>query len=840
MAAHSNRSPSPISSRSTNPNSRSSEIYSTSRSLNGNNSLAKPSALSNPKRLDPITPANSPSEFARRRSVGSGSCLRNSEEKENTDEKDQLMKTSKLQSPAKGSKSFMAPTISAASKFTPSPRKKPLVERNHPVRTSISLSDGKAMFFSNVPEDFEPNPEMGYKQNPKTVAESVQVPKPSKKVTFSDSQNAKEIVSDSDSLKTSCSPVWNPIAPLDADPSTRPYDPKTNYLSPRPQFLYYKPNARLNIESVMDLEDEIMSDNYSSDSEGSQDSEKEKLEDIAQSDRVIGFEDDFHLYEETEKEKLEAIDSADTSEGLLEYLEDDLREDHVSVDSEKEKVEAIESADKVMGLEEEMDEDGDVIYIEKKENKSLIFSRLVCFSMFMVVMLMAGCVSISVTRSRPFEEFGLKDFSFSDLGNLYRQSIVAANEKAAKVDFHGLVRRINHLAINCVSFISKVANELGEGENKMGPLKYVNLSDLQMGSWNSGHFRSNIDEVISEHVEEDDEFDEGLDTEMSNFEEEEAYGEDDDDKDENFENGIDEQESYVLEIEEKMSTIYSSGLDSEKSEDTQSQSETIDVPSLSADENFENEIDEQEGNVLEIEEKMPTDLDFEYSEDTQSQNETIALPSVSADDQLAAVTIPHDAIEIVPSETVGTEKSEDEMKSDVDSSTESVQNPIISEILASYAAKEILSIFVAILTVAAAFVVYQRKKIPGLAANAVDVQEENKQEMSSSNWQREVDDDGAIGESSCPSEASSYYRNSKREETRGGASEAQSLEGKTKRHHNQSKRESLASSSSEFTMGGSYGSFTTYEKISIKNDYGEEEIITPVRRSSRIRKFTSP
>ncbi|KAL3614290.1 hypothetical protein CASFOL_042364 [Castilleja foliolosa] len=38
----------------------------------------------------------------------------------------------------------------------------------------------------------------------------------------------------------------------------------------------------------------------------------------------------------------------------------------------------------------------------------------------------------------------------------------------------------------------------------------------------------------------------------------------------------------------------------------------------------------------------------------------------------------------------------------------------------------------------------------------------------------------------------------------------------------------------------SYGSFTTYEKIPIKNEYGEEEIITPVRRSSRIRKITSP
>ncbi|KAL3614379.1 hypothetical protein CASFOL_042453 [Castilleja foliolosa] len=790
MAAHSNRPSSPISSRPTNPNSRSSEVHSTTRrSFNGNNSFTKPSTLANPKRLDPMTPANSPSDFARRRSVGSGSCLKISEEKENNNnEKDQFMRPSKLQSPAKG---FMAPTISAASKFTPSPRKKVLVERNDPVRTSISLSDGKAIFFSNVSEDFEPKSETGNNQNPKTL------PKPPKKVAFLDSQNANENSSDSDSLKFSCSHVSNPvIVPLDADPSTRPYDPKTNYLSPRPQFLYYKPNPRLKIENVMDMEDEIVSDNFSSDSEGTQDSEKERLEAIASADTVIGFQDDFDLYEESEKEKLEMIVSAGMFEGSLSSLEDDLREDRVSVDSGNEKSKVIESADMVLGLDEI---DDDVIYVEKKETKSRVFSRLMCLSMVMMMLLTVGCISINVTQSRPFEEFGLKDLSFPDLGNLYRQSMVFANAKAAKVDFHGIVGRINHLAVNCVSFISKVTNELWEGEKRIGPFKYVNLSDLQMDSWNNGHFRNNNDEIIIENVEDDD--DEDLDTEMGKFEEEEAYAENDDnddDKDENFENEIDRQErdNEMSEIENKTPTDYSSGLDSE------------------------------------------------YSEDTQSQGEIIAVPSVTTDDQSAAIIIPQDQeseigaeIEIVPSETVETEKKYDgEIKSDVDSFTEAVvQSPIT---------KEIPSIFAAIFSVAAAFVVYKYKKISSLPANGVDVvQVEKKKEMNqekafSSYSKRKVDDDG---ESSCPSEMSSF-QNSKRDETRGGASEAQSLERKTTRRY-QLKRESLSSSLSEFTMGSqqpSYGSFTTYEKIPIKNEYGEDEIITPVRRSSRIRKITSP
>ncbi|KAL3614288.1 hypothetical protein CASFOL_042362 [Castilleja foliolosa] len=341
MAAHSkfsNRPSSPISSRPTNPNSRNSEVHSTTRrSFNGNNSFAKPSTLANPKRLDPMTPANSPSDFARRRSVGSGSCLKISEEKENNNnnnEKDQFMKTSKLQSPAKGSKNFMAPTISAASKFTPSPRKKALVERNDPVRTSISLFDGKAIFFSNVSEEFEPKPKTGNNQNPKIL------PKPPKNVAFLDSQNANENSSDSDSLKFSCSHVSNPvIAPLDADPSTRPYDPKTNYLV-----------------SLLQTKSQV---------EHRKDSEKEKLEAISSADTVIGFQDDFDPYEESEKEKLEAIVSAGRFEGLLSSVEDDLREDRVSVDSEKEKSEVIESADMVM--------DDDVIHVEKKETKSGFF-----------------------------------------------------------------------------------------------------------------------------------------------------------------------------------------------------------------------------------------------------------------------------------------------------------------------------------------------------------------------------------------------------------------------------------------------------------------------------------
>ncbi|PHT28507.1 hypothetical protein CQW23_31889 [Capsicum baccatum] len=61
--------------------------------------------------------------------------------------------------------------------------------------------------------------------------------------------------------------------------------------------------------------------------------------------------------------------------------------------------------------------------------------------------------------------------------------------------------------------------------------------------------------------------------------------------------------------------------------------------------------------------------------------------------------------------------------------------------------------------------------------------------------------------------------------------EAQSIKKKPRKSN---RRESLATS--EFSMGSpSYGSFTTYVRIPAKNASGGEEVIIPVRRSSRIR-----
>ncbi|KAL9415373.1 hypothetical protein AB3S75_043627 [Citrus x aurantiifolia] len=69
------------------------------------------------------------------------------------------------------------------------------------------------------------------------------------------------------------------------------------------------------------------------------------------------------------------------------------------------------------------------------------------------------------------------------------------------------------------------------------------------------------------------------------------------------------------------------------------------------------------------------------------------------------------------------------------------------------------------------------------------------------------------------------------------SSEAQSQERKSRRNY---RRESLASSDISLSSY-SYGSFITYEKLHSKHGRGDDEVVTHVRRSSKIRKqVTSP
>ncbi|KAL1564548.1 hypothetical protein AAHA92_06875 [Salvia divinorum] len=675
MAAHSNRSPSPLSSRPLNPNPRNPETNSTiRRSFTGN----KPSLLTNQRRFDPFTPANSPSDFGSRRSVG-----KSWEEKEN-DEKDCILKGSKLQSPAKGCKSFMAPTISAASKFTPSPRKKVLVERNEPIRTSISLTNGKALFFSN--ENFSDSNLAASENKKAAVVESNKpVSKPFKKVSFleipSDSQHSTEsVITDSDCLNVESKAAQSPIAPLDADPSLPPYDPKTNYLSPRPQFIRYKPNPI--VEMLLNKENELDSDEveYSLMAEMVSEGFSDSCE--ASADMVIGMD-----------EQIEAVD-------------------HVS------ELPSLPLPVSTAATEEILVEK----FVWNDGKKPRIVARLMCFSM-VLVLLVAACVSVYVTRAPLFDEsLFMNDLSLSDLsGSLYEQSrAVVASARLS----------LGRVAASSVALVF----ELVEGE-KQAPVQvqFMNLSGLQENAWKEAYFLKRVESI-------EDEFEKELDTEMEEAEEE-------------FDGELDlEDEIDAVEEEEAYAEADSDCYTEEAAPDSVIQ------PAMS-----------QENQVIQSAINQETEVE--------------AANEVAIDQSTAAPQ---------------NEETEVAMEKEISDNTD-------TESTGSVMAVGITCFFAGVVGVAA--LVY-KKRIPSssskLSRSSKTKAMEEEKECCSESWEM----------------SSSYPRS-------GGGNEVESSERKARKYSK------LASSSGS----PSYGSFTTYERIPIKtNGGGDEEIITPVRRSSRIRK----
>ncbi|KAK8942378.1 hypothetical protein KSP39_PZI009175 [Platanthera zijinensis] len=155
------------------------------------------------------------------------------EQKENEKEIDCFKQDRTRSNPSKGMKSFMAPTISASSKISATPRKKILAERNHLVRES---TESAIVSTERVKEESD--------------SEKKSAQNRSRKLDFSTSlkdHHHHSVITDSHSSE---------IGPQDADPSLPPYDPMKNYLSPRPQFLHYKPNPR--IEQHQELKEDFV------------------------------------------------------------------------------------------------------------------------------------------------------------------------------------------------------------------------------------------------------------------------------------------------------------------------------------------------------------------------------------------------------------------------------------------------------------------------------------------------------------------------------------------------------------------------------------------------------
>lgn len=867
MGVPSIRSPSPVSSRP-NSNSKTPEISSSiRRSFKGNPFSS--SFLPHPRTSIPPAPANSPADLGRRNSLGKGglASFPDYEQKENG--KDQIMKPVKGSSPSlsKGAKNFMSPTISAASKIAPSPKKKVLGERNEPVRTSSSSVEGKSpLIFVNASDteedtvsktdrDFNQTDPLssdlkGFKRDRSLEASKAEVnktieSKPDCHISSKLTQTLSEPVSaesngvndDDSSFKIKSTSLSSSImAPLDADPSIPPYDPKTNYLSPRPQFLYYRPNPRIQIYLK---------------NKGLSYGERTELEETfsTESSSVFGNS------EET------------SSEELLEDTEDN--SSSVEIVSEEEEEPIVEP---------------------KRVNKPYYYSKSKSVSLIFVLFL--ACLSCTVIDSPVIGPFVPKEQSYAKLCDVSELS------EYAKVNIDLVTRNFKLWSTNSLSYFSKLVHILNEAGRSNPSLPFSNFTSFHEEVLSHGYIRNVNDHKIEAETCDPDEFSFVMEPKIDLYPtEEEGFmatdnGQEiceetkpdiDEVSEEHAENVLNFGGIEAVHIQDKtehpdFEVPQIKDVETQKSEAEETKPET-DVVS---EEHAEDVLKFGDVEALHIQEKAE-DADFEVvqinedkeiekpEEEEEAKAETDVLSAedvVDFGDLEAAVHIQHKAEDAdfeggQIKEEVETEKSEAEEILDTSNEAlkdQSVRNSEvnfeISEMDTSHLKlhseerasevgtndkflKRIITVLLVIILMASPVFLLcpkkeksspDRKQLTKKFVSGCQVEK-----LSSKNLPTEVD---MMGES-CPSEMSSFGNSSYSKRALGVLNdEAQSNERKTKKYK---KRESLASSS-EYSMGSpSYGSFTTYEKIPTKHVSGGEETITPVRRSSRIRhQVTSP
>ncbi|XP_050210901.1 uncharacterized protein LOC126661145 [Mercurialis annua] len=763
-------------------NPRNSEVVNPMRRSSNGNPFAKPSIIANPRSgFNPNTPANSPSDFSLRNSVG----REFSEDKENG--KDQKTKQEKVRSPAalKGAKHFMSPTISAASKINPSPRKKILMDRNEPIiRSSMSFSDGK----SPLNEDLGIKPEKGLNQKKEvkfdptvTYLEDLKsddddVDSSSKDDSDSLSESVVTMGSDCVNLdpsfnispRTSCS---LPIPDLDADPSMPPYDPKTNYLSPRPQYLYYKPNPRielyLNKERDGKQLDEIFASESSSDAEVT----------------------------EEETQSVDSQKESDSSSSDIEAKEDDLEEEIFVCRSDSTAVTA------------------------KRSFKPSLFTRTKLTALLFV--LGVACLWASVTNSPVMEPSVLNNLSFSS--NLYVPPEIS---EFTRNNLESLTQKLRQWLYDSLFYLQNLITTSFMEQRKSSPLQFANLSILI----EDGLLDNNV--LLVAH---------------STFK---------------FDSDVNIQETAdvkILEKEDEVAVI----------EVVAAIEEVAEVP-IEAAENFQEVVEGDDGEHGELDDEVISALDFVQYQVLES-DEVIVTESDNLASQVTPemVEIPQDVPNTVhflsgtdvDSNSVAAQNSQTEdpasqvvpemveslpdvsdsehflAGADVESNSVAVENSQIEEPLSLTAVAFVMAISFIVLSAlaAVAFVHIKNRTSSTQKSGSTGV---NKLPLPSRNLQTEVETIAVT----CPSEMSSFKYSSsayysKHEQKGMAASEAQSQERKTKRS---TRRESMATSDCSMDSP-SYGSFTTYEKITNNHGNGEENGLTPVRRSSRIRKqVTSP
>ena len=691
----------------------------------------------------------------------------------------------------------MSPTISAASKITPSPKKKILVERNEPARTSLSFSTEKSpcrsVRFSDIVEDINSKADASLEENKieasddkeasltaSSISEALrceEVLEPEVTVSSNiDSKSLPETVTDEPdcvnldptfkiSPTSSCSWSCPILAPLDADPSLPPYDPKTNYLSPRPQFLHYRPNPRievyLNKDDVKRLEESFISGSFS-DTDATEE---------AQSD-----------YSQKESEDASSV------EILKEEEEEEEEEEEKEVD-----VSEPSPISTHLPKEEEI--------MKAKGGSKLHFFTRSKFTVLLLVLSVA-CLSVSVTNSPVIDPSVLKESSFTKIYDSYEIA------EFTKANLDGLAQNFRLLYANSISFVSELIWSF-KGVPISGPLHYCNLTVLHEDSPVDGY-------LVFDHSPK------GTGEKFENINVLGSMRESEVDME-----SLEEEDQHEIEADEDVGDVLE-GLDDPEYEEVSQEIEEVSAEHGTSE--SEEVLPALEAEVIQTE-KSEEEVGFSVHLDSEQQSNLIYIEQ--------PVMVPM-ANEIQPQVSEAGEiqgecekTSFDEMESakgdlnpespEFDASTENLQSSEDGEFTLNGTKETIFRekvmgiTFLFLTVIAAAGFMYVRKSKTirsntsinveqPLLAKKLDFSPMSLERPSSRNWPTEVD---MVGES-CPSEMSSLQRSS----SYGKKNEAQSQERRARKNY---KRESLASSSDYSMASHSYGSFTTYEKIPTKH-----------------------
>ncbi|XP_043709302.1 uncharacterized protein LOC122658418 isoform X2 [Telopea speciosissima] len=799
LSSNPNRSPSPISSR-TNPNSRSQESSGIRKSFSGD-PFTRPSIVPNPRGFNPVTPANSPADFHQRNSSQNSShreglaSLRVSyEQKEN--EKNQIIKPARVRSPAvsTGTKSFMAPTVSAASKINASPRKKVLTERNEAVRTSTSFSAGKSpvtamnpsvlaeeirskletIFDSKVHSEGSQKPvvtlvapvsdELMIAANPEDDGSSIadafvnpEVPTEALDLSlFSPEPRAVDsrcTGADLGSKIRSCLSPSPVLAPLDMDPCPPPYDPKTNYLSPRPQFLHYKPNPRIEVYFNKELE-------YDDTGEGKRLEERFSSESSSETE----ITEESHS-PSPEKEYEDAASS--------EMMPKEKKENH----SSEPELTTTQDQNQVLRANE--------------TRKLHLLARSKSISLLLV--LVVACLCFPVTDTPIHYPSLFKSQAISKFDSPARIA------ELAKTKLHVLSHDVQLWSVSSVSYLSKLISFPNEME-EAGLLEFVNST-------------SSDEKHLADLCETVD------------------YGYNDTGKIQDIETEENAEEEGIANIQTNVEFEEQPQGEFLEEGDIDLLHNNVEPTNVAVAEKCSNtELEEQSSLLPEVQDVKPVILE------AGSEGENDADSPINIDPADSETT----------AKISGSDYSHGSVNS-LDAPESSLQGSNYR-----FPEGEVLGISSIILTLLIAALLYLKQNKASAPKASVPVEQSARKKLSlcsisasSDNlneerriWPAEVE---KVGESG-PSEMSSTVQGSSTNHGKKASDRANEVQSHERKSRRSAKRESSTSASEFSAESPSYGSFTTYEKFQSKHKSGDEEMVTPVRRSSRIKKqiITSP